>query len=189
MSIIDHTAEKLAYQIKKASPNTDEQIVKYYYTRVLNHLIFYLMCIPLIILLNLKVSSFIIILISYTLLRRCFGGSHLESDIGCLILSLVTMLGGTWVSNYIKPSIALIIAIYMLTLAVIQWTGLVDSPKKRIVKLRAAFIRQGYFTIACLGMITFILYSFDKTRAMTNPVLVGIVIELVSLVIGKIRYR
>jgi accessory gene regulator protein AgrB len=113
----------------------------------------------------------------------------MESDIGCLVLSVITMVGGTWVSNYIKPSIALIIAIYILTLIVVKWTGIVDSPKKRIVKLRAAFTRQGYFTIAFLSLTTLVLYYFDETRTMTSAAIVGVLIELISLIIGKIRYR
>ncbi|HHW66368.1 MAG: Accessory regulator [Epulopiscium sp.] len=189
MSIIDQTAERLAKQVKKASPHVDEQIVQYYYTRAFNRLIFYVICIPLIIILRLNIFSFITVLLSYSLLRRCFGGAHLESDIGCLILSVVTMTGGTWISSYIKPSLILIIAVYIFTFIVVQWTGLIDSPKKRIVKLRAAFIRQGYFTIAFLTLITFILYYFDETRMMTGSIIVGIMIELASLIIGKIRYR
>lgn len=189
VSIIDNAAKNLAKQVKKASPHVDEQIVQYYYTRVFINLIFYLICIPLIILLHLKISSFFIVLISYMLLRRCFGGAHLKSDMGCLVLSVVTMIGGTWVSDYVKPSITFVIAVYIFTLIVVQWTGIVDSPKKRIVKLRSAFIKQGYFTIALLSLTTLILYYFDTTRTMTGPIIIGTFIELVSLIIGKIRYR
>lgn len=187
MSIIESAAEKLAKQIKKVSPNTNVEIVRYYYIRVINNLIFYLFCIILLTLFNLKLSSFFIILISYTLLRRCFGGAHMESDIGCLILSIITMTGATWLVNHIKASIPLIIGIYIFTFLIIRWTGLIDSPKKRIIKLRDTFIKQGYFTIVFLAIISFILYYIDQSRIMSSGVIIGVLMETISLIIGKLK--
>lgn len=187
MSIIESAAEKLAKQIKKVSPNINVEIVRYYYIRVINNLIFYLFCIILLTLFNLKLSSFFIILISYTLLRRCFGGAHMESDIGCLILSIITMTGATWIVNYIKASIPLIIGIYIFTVLIIRWTGLIDSPKKRIIKLRDTFIKQGYFTIVFLAIISIILYYIDQSRIMSSGVIIGVLMETISLIIGKLK--
>ncbi len=186
MSIFDKAAGDIATKIVEASPDTDKEIVQYFFIRVFNQVVFYSIVLVLTFLLQYKFSVLFTAWISYYLMRRCWGGSHLESEIACLITTIICTLFATWLAMTIRINIFVIVLFYVATFFIVNWTDVVDSPAKRIVKLRAKFRKQGYITLTLLFLVNTIIYFIPEMGLYSNAVVIGVSLEVISLLIGKL---
>lgn len=186
MSIINDVAGKLSDRIgQESNNNLDIEVVKYFYIRLFNNLIFYIIFIPLAIMLHLNLLAYLFVMGSYYALRRCWGGAHIKSDIGCLILSIITMALGTWLSERIITPWYVLIGINIMAFGIVKWTDIVDTPAKRIVKLRPRFRKQGFIALFTLLIVNICLILNPEFQVFCNAVIIGMVMELTSLIIGK----
>ncbi len=189
MSIFDKVAGGIATKIVEASPDTDKEVVQYFFVRVFNQAVFYSIVLFLAFLLQYKFSVLITAWISYYLMRRCWGGSHLESEIACLITTIVLTLFSTWLAMNININIIVIVLFYVVTFFIVRWTDVIDNPAKRIVKLRSKFRKQGYITLTLLFLVNTIIYFIPDMRMFSNAVLIGASLEVINLIIGKLTYK
>ncbi len=190
MSVIHKVADSLAEQIYQAAPDkTNKEIVQYFFIRIFTQAVFFLFLIPLALLLHIDIAVTVIVLVSYMVLRRCWGGAHLENDIACLALSIITVLLAAWLATLIEVTITAILMFYMVSFLIVKWTDVVDSPAKRIVKLRSKFRRQGLITLTILFALNTVLFFMPKASVFCTAVLLGAGMEMVSLIIGKLTYK
>ncbi len=198
MSLIDKFADVLTDEAVKAKNATSEEAeeIRYVTVRFLRMAIFVIALVVLsgVAALFLDVTwkvyllSIGVVLFSFSLMRRCWGGSHVESDVWCIILSTAVMLFVPATSFFIRIGFWTVLIFYLLSFLTLSLTGAADSRHRPYSeRKKAMFKRQGYITLGILFVLNMWTSTIKGEQWICSAVFLGVLLSVVDIAIVKIK--
>lgn len=190
MNWIDRLSNNIGKKLSKQSgyDHEKEEILIYMVTRLFQNAIW------LIIL--FFISSYLDILlpvfvswISFVLLRRCFGGVHVDSSILCLLISIVMILLTGFLATLLDISLYNLMYLYVFNYVVVIRVGVVDNKNKVLKKSRKEkFMKQGMITMCVIFLANMLLQATGFIE-ISNAIILGILLNSISLLLSKVKVK
>lgn len=181
-NIGDRLSEKAEYSKEK------KEILVYMIMRLITNIIFLLSLLCLSYIFDTILTTFISLL-AFLLLRRCFGGWHVQNSYLCLAISIIVPLITGFLATKIYLGNMSLLSIYVATYVIVLRVGVVDNKNKILKESRKEkFKEQGMITIFIILIINMLLQSFGYI-IISNAILLGLLLNSISLLLGKNKQR
>lgn len=126
-----------------------------------------------------------IITLVYIINRTFFGGSHVEKDWICILLSIIIPLIGSLIVTNISINILGISVIYLIAYMTAVFKGVVDNPNKRLPKEeKDKRKRIGLLALTLIFLLNLLTYNSGNIN-ISEAMSLGVLLEYVNLYFGK----
>ena len=127
--------------------------------------------------------------LSFSVLRVYLGGFHLTNTNVCLIVTTILILICSLISYYIRLDLYMMVMMYIVGYLIVYMVGVIDNKNKRYnVKRKVRYQKYGFVLLTGLLIINVIIYM-SSYMVLSNALIVGILLEISNLVLGKITYK
>lgn len=186
MSILHQVALKSGCRMAEIanSSKDEEEILVYAIERFLNNIIPIVMLIIISSALNMCIPV-LVILVSFIPIRSKFGGSHVEKDWMCLILSILIPIIAGLIVGKVDLNIIPILIVYITSYIIAFKVGVVDNPNKRLEKdIKKKFKKHGLVVLTFIFLANTIVFYFGY-QVISDAILMGVIIGFGNLLFGK----
>lgn len=190
MNWIERISNSIGKKLSKQSgyDHEKEAIVIYMVTRLIHNAIWLIVLFVISSFLNISLAVFVAWL-SFVLLRRCFGGVHVDNGILCLLISIAMILLTGYLATIFDISLYNLIYLYVFNYIVVIRVGVVDNKNKILKKSRKEkFMEQGMITLCVILFLNMVLQVYGHIE-ISNAIALGTLLNSISLLLSKVKAK
>lgn len=126
---------------------------------------------------------------TYLSIRKCAGGIHSNTRLGCFFISNIVLIMVLWFGNKCDNLFVLTIAT-MISAFILLIFAPVDNPNRRLTILEKSKFKKYTFTVISLEIIIVsFLLQIKETVEFAKWITIGIIISACVVMFGKIKYE
>lgn len=174
--------------IRNNKINNDEfELYHYAFFIIISEFILFVYCFLIGAVFNVVLQALVFFVVFYVL-HRFAGGFHAKTELQCQVVTLSSFLLCIWLIKFTAQldSIYLIIT-YIVSCIILVFLSPSDTPQKQLSAQEKTKFKKITFllVIICSAVVT-LLFSFNSTVIYANSVIIGVILETVSVIFGRI---
>lgn len=168
--------------------NGEKELYEYGFFILLSQILYFVLTIILGVILNISFES-IIFYVAFQFIRRYAGGYHAATETRCEILSTLSIVASIGIIKLSKiyDFKTILLFITLISMVLIFCFCPLDTPEKPLSKKEFKYFRKISWIILLVISSIIIVSYFFKFNILFTPCCVGLILESVLLVAGKIK--